>query len=369
MRLSVAPEKLLPRDSQPVYGIEAEALIANKTVLVTGAGGSIGSEIVRQCIRLGAKRIVKADVDESALFNLSLNLFGHALFREEDDLHLVDINDNLAISDLIAAVKPDIIFHAAAKKHLPLVQASPNMALRVNVFGTLSVVKAAVEYGVPQVVNISTDKAADPTSMLGWSKRLAELIGAEYSRPKTRITSVRFGNVLGSHGSLLPIIQYKLDHNLPVQITDPDVTRFFMTIPEATGLVIEAACMSQGGEVFILDMGQPVKILDIVKDFARLSDSPMPTIQFVGLRPGEKLHEELFSSHEVHSPTMHPRINVTTVTSEVDVEKKLVQLKKLLATTASPSVLRDALTLRRKENDGVADLSHTHRTADLLGSR
>ena len=367
MRLFVSPERLLPRDSQPVYGIEAETLIAGKTILVTGAGGSIGSEIVRQCIRLGATRIVKVDVDESALFRLSLDVFGHALFRPEDDLHLVDINDQRAISTLMAEVQPDIVFHAAAKKHLPLTQAYPDMAVRVNVFGTLSVVKAAVEHNVPQVVNISTDKAADPSSMLGWSKRLAELVGAHYSCHETRVTSVRFGNVLGSNGSLLPAIQHKLERGLPVQITDPDVTRYFMTIPEATGLVIEAARMSQGGEVFILDMGQSVKIVDLIYDFARLADLALPEIEIVGLRPGEKLHEELFSSHESHASTAHPRINTALISSEVDVERKLSELDELLVLGATPDQIRQAMTLTTERNQYVVD--HTDRPATVLGVR
>jgi len=367
MKLSIAPEHLLPRHAQPVYGIEAEALIAGKTVLVTGAGGSIGSEIVRQCIRLGAHRIVKVDVDEKALFELSLDLFGHALFDPADDLHLVDVTDNLAISNLIGEVRPDIVFHAAAKKHLPLTQTHPNMAIRVNVFGTRAVIKAAIEHGVPHVVNISTDKAADPTSMLGWSKRLAELIGAEHSNDVTRVSSVRFGNVLGSNGSLLPVVQHRMDHGLSVQITHPDVTRYFMTIPEATGLVIEAARMSVGGEVFILDMGEPVKIVDLVNNFARLSDKPLPTLEFVGLRPGEKLHEDLFSSTEIHSPTGHPRVSMALIASELDVSTKLDELDHLLGTTVDSDVLRNALTLTfdREDNHGMDSATGA---AAVLGS-
>lgn len=369
MMLSVAPEQLLPRDSQPVYGIEAEALITGKTVLVTGAGGSIGSEIVRQCVRLGARRIVKVDADESALFTLSLNLYDTALFRPEDDFHLADVTDHNAISKLVGAVRPDIVFHAAAKKHLPLTEAHPHMAIGVNVFGTRSVVRAAIEHQVPHVVNISTDKAADPTSVLGWSKRLAELIGAAYSNDVTRVSSVRFGNVLGSNGSLLPIIQHKLDNGLPMQITHPEATRYFMTIPEATGLVIEAARMSAGGEVFILDMGEPVRIVDLITKFARLMGNPEPMLEFVGLRPGEKLHEDLFSKSEMYHSTSHSRINMALVASELDVAAKLDELEQLLASTADAATLRDALTLTtydRKDHHGV---DGTDRAAAVLGSR
>ena len=367
MNLSVTPERLLPRDSNPIYGMEAEALISGKVILVTGAGGSIGSEIVRQCRRLGAKRIIKVDDSEHALFTLSLDLFGHALFSDEDDMHLIDITDELAMSELIGEVKPDIVFHAAAKKHLPLLQKSPHMAIRVNVFGTLSVMKAASLHGVPQVVNISTDKAADPSSVLGWSKRLAELIGAHYSGLTTKVTSVRCGNVLGSNGSLLPVIQHKLDNNLPIQITHRDLTRFFMTIPEATGLVIEAAYLSEGGEVFILDMGTPVKIVDLVRDFARLSDRPTPEMEFIGLRPGEKLHEELFSSSESSHRTSHPRISVALVDGRIDVEEKLSELDHLLSTTIDEEVLRTALALNRKES--YVGMDSATRASALLGSR
>ncbi len=348
MNLSVAPERLLPRDSQPVYGPEAELLISGKTVLVTGAGGSIGSEIVRQCRNLGAARIIKVDIDERALFELSLDLNGHALFGPSDDLYLMDVSDHMALSTLMAATGPDIVFHAAAKKHLPLTEAHPDMAIRVNVFGTRSVVLAALENNVPQVVNISTDKAADPSSMLGWSKRLAELVGAHYTNTETLVTSVRFGNVLGSNGSLLPVIQHQLARGQLIRVTHPDVTRYFMTIPEATGLVIEAARMSQGGEVFILDMGTPVRIVDLIEDFARLSDQPLPLIEFIGLRPGEKLHEELFSSQEEHSPTPHPRVNMALVKSEVNVPATLEELDGLLKSGASAEVLRAALTLNNE---------------------
>lgn len=368
MTPTVAPEQLLSRDSQPVYGFEAQALIAGKTILVTGAGGSIGSEIVRQCVRLGARRIIKVDADENALFKLSLDLFGQALFRPEDDLYLIDVTDAVAVNALMDQVRPDIVFHAAAKKHLPLLQAEPTMAIRVNVLGTRTVVKAAVAHRVPSVVNISTDKAADPSSMLGWSKRLAELIGAGYDNGTTRVSSVRFGNVLGSNGSLLPAIQYRLDKGLPMQITHPDVTRYFMTIPEASGLVIEAARMSVGGEVFVLDMGQPVKIIDLINNFARLSDRPLPMLQVVGLRPGEKLHEDLFSAMELYGPTAHPRINMALVSSPLDVDAKLAELTRLLATTADREVLRQALTLTSNRKDDDCVVGSSARTAAVLGA-
>ncbi|MGO3702169.1 MAG: polysaccharide biosynthesis protein [Candidatus Saccharimonadales bacterium] len=344
--IPIRPEDLLPRPAQPVYGKEAIKLIEGKTVLVTGAGGSIGSEIVRQCMRLNAARIIKIDADESALFRLSLDLFGHALFLEEDDICLADVTNRSEMSKIINKTQPDIVFHAAAKKHLPLVQAYPKMASDVNVFGTESVMAACVENNVAQVVNISTDKAADPTSVLGWTKRLAEFISAEQSTPTTRIASVRFGNVLGSNGSLLPSILHQLEHGKVLSLTHPEATRYFMTIPEAAGLVIEAACLNTGGNVFVLDMGEPVKVRDLMIKISRLSGYGDPEFTITGLRPGEKLHEVLFSgAHEVRMRTEHPRIFTTQVASSIDIDRKLCELSTLLRENADAADLRETLAL------------------------
>ncbi len=342
--LDVRPEDLLDRIADPVYGPEAGDLIAGRTVLVTGAGGSIGSEIVRQCLRLGAARVHKVDVDETALFTLSLELFDHALFGAESDIHLVDVTDVRAMSRLVERTRPDVIFHAAAKKHLPLVQASPDMAVRTNVFGTESVIRAAVEHRVARVVNISTDKAADPSSVLGWSKRLAELVAAYHGTSRTRISSVRFGNVLGSRGSFLPALAHSVRRGRTVRLTHLEATRYFMTIPEAAGLVIEAACLSTANEVFVLDMGTPVRILDLVHRYAALAGRPVPWIEVTGLRPGEKLHEELFSGSEHHAATSHPRISVAAVERRAGLEDWLEGLRRLLAEGAPAEEMLAALT-------------------------
>jgi len=341
--LEVRPEDLLSRTADPVYGPEARELIAGRTVLITGAGGSIGSELVRQCLRLGAARVHKVDVDETALFELSLELYDHALFGADSDIHLVDVTDQRAMSRLVERTRPDVIFHAAAKKHLPLTQSSPDLAVRTNVFGTESVIRAAVEHRVARVVNISTDKAADPTSVLGWTKRLAELVGAYHGTSTTRISSVRFGNVLGSRGSFLPALAHTMRRGQPVRLTHLEASRYFMTIPEAAGLVIEAARMSTENEVFVLDMGEPVRILDLITRYAALTDRPVPEIQVTGLRPGEKLHEELFSGAERHHETTHARISVTSVARQAGLEDVLAHLRRLIVEGAPAEAILAAL--------------------------
>ena len=367
MELLVSPEKLLGRDTTPAYTAGAKQQIQGKTVLVTGAGGSIGSEIVMQCINLGAKRVIKVDVDEFALFRLSHKVFGNATFNPEHDLHAVDINNFLALSNLMAGV--DVAYHAAAKKHLPLLEGHPESAIKVNVLGTLSVIKAAVRQKVPMVVNISTDKAADPTSVLGWSKRLAELIGAKYTDDYTTVSSVRFGNVLGSNGSLIPSIKMRMEKGLPVEVTDREATRYFMTIPEAASLVIEASRMAKGGEVFVLDMKDPVKIIDVINNCAMQWNMPKPQLEYIGLRPGEKLHEELFSHKEAYRKTSHPRVSQAILPVYSNLSEKISELEQLLATTTDPATLKAALTLHEKEANSVAMDPSGSTAPTLLGKR
>ena len=305
--LSVMPEELLFRDDQIVYGHEARALHAGKRILVTGAGGSIGSEIVRQLHTLHPGAVYMLDHDESAMHSLQLELNGHGLL-DDDTTVLADIRDRDQIARLFAEIKPDIVYHAAAHKHLPLLERHPGEGVKTNIAGTHNVISAAVAVGVERFINISTDKAASPTSVLGATKRLAEMIVASYAGSDARVASVRFGNVLGSRGSFLHSLAYQIDNGRPVTITDPDVTRFFMTIPEAAGLVIESAVMASAGETYVLDMGEPVRILDLVTRYAALAGRAAPDIVFTGLRPGEKLHEELLDDAEVRDLTAHPRV-------------------------------------------------------------
>ncbi|MBG6056280.1 FlaA1/EpsC-like NDP-sugar epimerase [Salinibacterium sp. CAN_S4] len=335
------PELLLGNSTDPVYGAEARELIRGKIVMVTGAGGSIGSELVLQAKALGAARVCNVDTDEFALYSLQLGMEGRALL-DDDDYILADIRDESLMDRVVRANAPDVIFHAAAHKHLPLLERFPDAAAKTNVFGTESVVRAAVTNGVSRVVNISTDKAASPTSALGWSKKLAEQVAASYSTDATVISSVRFGNVLGSRGSFLPTLMWQISQGIPIQITHKDVSRFFMTIPEAAGLVIESSRLAEGGDVFVLDMGTSIRIVDLVKEYVRISGSADPHIVYTGLRDGEKMQETCFESEEDQSPTAHPRILSANIES-VDTTRVVAELRELVAEGAPAAIIREAL--------------------------
>jgi FlaA1/EpsC-like NDP-sugar epimerase len=286
-------------------------LLAGKTVLVTGAGGSIGSEICLQVQRFGPGRLLKLDRDESALHALQLRLEGRALL-ECPSVILADIRDEPRIQAIFQDHCPDIVFHAAALKHLPMLQMYPEEALKTNVLGTATVLRAAAEAGTQLFVNISTDKAADPVSVLGESKYLAERLTAGTAELTGRpFGSVRFGNVLGSRGSVLTAFAEQIAGGGPVTVTDPEVTRFFMTVHEAVQLVLQAAALGTGGETFILDMGEPVRIMDVARQLIALSGRQID-VELTGLRAGEKLHEDLGGVDEISLPTAHPLITRTS---------------------------------------------------------
>ncbi|MFC5061556.1 polysaccharide biosynthesis protein [Actinomycetospora atypica] len=298
---------LLGRESEIVYGVEARAMIEGRTVLVTGAGGSIGSELVRQVRTLAPTHLYLVDHDEGALHALQLELTGHGLLTDPHVV-LADVRNGSTMHRLMRKLRPDVVFHAAAHKHLPLLERFPSEAVKANVAGTHNVVAAATAAGAGLVVNVSTDKAADPTSVLGATKKIAEEVAAAYSSLQTRVASVRFGNVLGSRGSFLQSLDYQVTAGLPITITDPAVTRYFMTIPEAAALVIEAAVLARAGETYVLDMGEPVAIVDLVQRYLATTGTDAEIV-FTGLRPGEKLREKLVdNSVEVVSTTAHPRI-------------------------------------------------------------
>ncbi len=281
--------------------------ITGKRVLVTGAGGSIGSELCRQIYRLAPAELIMVDRDESALHGVELSIHGRALL-DSADLILLDLRDSEAVDRLLEQRRPHVVFHAAALKHLPLLERHPVEAVKTNVWATLDLLEAA-EGRVERFVNVSTDKAADPCSVLGYSKRVTERLTAHFAqRNYGTFLSVRFGNVLGSRGSVLSTFHSQIEAGGPVTVTDPDVTRFFMTVEEAVQLVVQAGAIGQAGEVLVLDMGQPVRIAEVARLLAARSDRPIE-IEFTGLRSGEKLDEVLLGSGEVDDRPVHPLIS------------------------------------------------------------
>ena len=282
--------------------------VTGKRVLVTGAGGSIGSVLCRQLHDFRPAELIMLDRDESALHAVQLSIHGRALL-DGSDTELGDIRDARYVDALFARRKPEVVFHAAALKHLPLLEAAPGEAVKTNVWGTQNVLEASRKHGVKRFVNISTDKAANPTCVLGYSKRLAEGLTSSMAKQSGgKYMSVRFGNVLGSRGSVLTAFTAQIAQGGPVTVTDPKVTRFFMTIDEAVELTIQAGAIGDGGEVLVLDMGEPVKIKSMAEQLIELSGKPVKIV-YTGLREGEKLDEELFGEGEVDVRPIHPLIS------------------------------------------------------------
>lgn len=288
--------------------------LTGKRVLITGAGGSIGSELARQVNKFGPGSMVMLDRDESGLHAVQLAIFGHGLLEKPDTV-LVDIRDTEALRKVFEQHRPEIVFHAAALKHLPMLERFPDEGWKTNVLGTLNLLRLSAEFDVEHFVNISTDKAADASSVLGLTKRVAEQLTAWQARQTDRsYISVRFGNVLGSRGSMLHTFNAQIAAGGPVTVTHPDVTRYFMTIPEACELVVQAGAIGRSGEVMVLEMGDPVRILDVAKRMIQLSGARGVEIVFTGLRQGEKLHERLFGDEEESRSTRHPMIRAVAVT-------------------------------------------------------
>lgn len=310
---------LLGRAEVEVDMLAISEYIAGKRVLVTGAGGSIGSELCRQLVQFGPARLMMLDRDESALHGVQLSIEGHGLL-DSDDLIVADIRDRERLFDLFSEHRPEVVFHTAALKHLTLLERHPSEGIKTNVLGTRNLIDAAVCFEVERFVNISTDKAADPTSVLGTTKRLAECYTALVAKESGRnFVSVRFGNVLGSRGSVIPTFLAQIEQGGPITVTDAAVTRYFMTIPEAVRLVVQSGAIGMPGETMILDMGEPVKIIDLAERLIS-NYGPGTDIVFTGLRAGEKLHEILTSDAELSRSRVHPRINHTRVNPS-DVEQ------------------------------------------------
>lgn len=321
---SMSIEDLLGREPVSLDLDAIGEILWGKRVLVTGAGGSIGSELCAQIANFHPAKLMMLDRDETALQAVQLRLTGNGLLQN-DDVILADIRDKERLREIFEERRPQIVFHTAALKHLPLLESYPAEGWKSNVLGTLNVLEAASATDVEAFVNISTDKAADPTSVLGATKSLAEQLTAWVgARSEGRYISVRFGNVIGSRGSMLPTFVYLIENDLPVTVTHPKATRYFMTIPEACQLVLEAAALGDTGDVMVLDMGEPVSILEVAKRMIEMSGKDL-RIEFTGLRPGEKLHETLVSKAETGSKRKHPKITQIAVNpispDELDFQK------------------------------------------------
>ena len=313
----VSIEDLLGRAQVLVNGDNIKEIIKDKTVFVTGGAGSIGSELARQIAKYNPKKLVTIDVNENDLYFLELEL--KRTFKNLDlQSEVCNIREQDKVELLFARYKPNIVFHAAAHKHVPLMEHNPEEAIKNNIFGTKKVAEVAIKYEVDRFVLISTDKAVNPTNIMGATKRGCEIIvEAMNKKGKTKFMAVRFGNVLGSNGSVIPIFRKLISEGKNLTLTHPDITRYFMTIPEAAQLVIEAGALGKGGELFILDMGEPVKIMDLAKTMIKLSNANVG-IDIVGLRPGEKLYEELLYDVGAAQKTENNKIFITRI-DETDI--------------------------------------------------
>ena len=310
---NVDPQDLLGRDPIQVNLDEIIGYISGKTVLVTGGGGSIGSELCRQIARANPKKLIIFDIYENNAYDIQMEL---CRLHPELDLEVLigSVRNTARVNYVVSTYKPDLVFHAAAHKHVPLMEDSPNEAIKNNVFGTYKMAKAAAANGVRRFVLISTDKAVNPTNIMGASKRLCEMVVQMMNRnSETEFVAVRFGNVLGSNGSVIPLFKKQIEAGGPVTVTHPDIIRYFMTIPEAVSLVLQAGYYAKGGEIFVLDMGEPVKIDTMARNMIRLSGyEPDVDIQirYTGLRPGEKLYEELLMKEEGLQETDNKMIHI-----------------------------------------------------------
>lgn len=328
-------EDILGRDPVKLDNENIENLIKDKVILVTGAGGSIGSELCRQITKYKPQKLVMLDIYENNLYDIEQEL-KYKFPKIEIDAIIASVRDKKRLRQIFEKYKPYLVFHAAAHKHVPLMENSPLEAIKNNIFGTYNVTNACDEFGVKRFILISTDKAVNPTNIMGATKRMCEMIvQAKNKVSKTEFAAVRFGNVLGSNGSVVPLFKKQITEGGPVTVTHKDITRFFMTIPEAVELVLQAMTYANGGEIFVLDMGEPVKIYDLAVSLIKLSGY-IPNedieIKITGLRPGEKLYEELLMGEEGLEKTAHNKIFVAEpldITMQ-EVQEKLNSLNKLL---------------------------------------
>ncbi len=342
-------EDLIGRQAVEVNYNEMQEFLQDKVILVTGAGGSIGSEIVKQVCAFNPRKVILFDIDETALHNMQLKLRKDFLYLIER-IHFItgDVRDEDRVSEVLEAFSPEIVFHAAAYKHVPMMEYNPKEAVKVNIFGTYLLAKASVGCGVKKFIMISTDKAVRPTSIMGATKRMAEYICKALNCANTEFISVRFGNVLGSRGSVLPLFLDQLKSGGPLTVTHKEMQRYFMTIPEAVSLVLQASALGKSGEVLVLDMGEPVKIVELAEELIRIHGlEPYKDIdiEFVGLRPGEKLFEEILTAEEGTVASKHNKIFISknsTRYSREDIEKILEEFGALLR----KSPMEDSMGMR-----------------------
>ncbi|MFC5406780.1 polysaccharide biosynthesis protein [Cohnella soli] len=334
----VQVEDLLGREPVELDLGKISSYITDKVVLVTGAGGSIGSEVCRQISKFNPRKLVLLGHGENSIYSIEIEL--KALYPNTDIqfyTEIADLQDEKKIIAIMEEHRPDVVYHAAAHKHVPLMQRNPEEAVKNNVIGTLNASRAASLAGVGTFVMVSTDKAVNPTSVMGSTKRIAEMIIQHMDGfSQTKFVAVRFGNVLGSRGSVIPLFRKQIEKGGPVTVTHPEMVRYFMTIPEASRLVIQAGALARGGEIFVLDMGEPVRIVDLAKNVIRMSGYSLEEIpiEFTGMRPGEKLYEELLKENEVHDVQVFPKIYIGKST-----EVNYGRIERLLQVYSSLSVI------------------------------
>ncbi len=361
-------EDLLGRKAIKLSNPAIEAEMFGKSILITGAAGSIGSELARQIAIREYGQLILVDQAESPLYNLQQSLKST---RPNEVIFIVgDVRNRRFMRELFATYRPELVFHAAAYKHVPLMESNPYQAILTNVVGTKNVADMAVKYGARKFVMVSTDKAVNPTNIMGATKRVAEIyVNSYFKKSNTRFIITRFGNVLGSNGSVIPLFEKQIDAGGPMTLTHPDITRYFMTIPEACQLVQEAGVMGKGGEIFVFDMGQPIKIMELAKRMIRLKGYRYPEdidIEITGLRPGEKIFEELLADNENTLKTHHEKILIAKVSQEYGIEKQelLQQLCQLVTHSGNSSV--ETLVLVRLLKDIVPEFISQNSEYEML---